>query len=714
MNFNLDGVFSVSKQLNLDVRETIESLRKEVEHHRFQYYVLDQPEISDADFDVLFHKLEKLEKEHPEYFSADSPTQKVGAAPSTEFRQIKHRVPLLSLANAMSEEDLDKWEERLGRGLELDEDQLKQLKYVCELKIDGLSIALTYKKGKFVEGATRGNGEVGEDVTLNLKTISVLPKELKAQAKTYSGGLLKVPDMLEVRGEVYMPVSSFTELNQALTDEGDATFANPRNAASGSLRQKDPRKTAKRKLAIFLYSAFITDTEMSDPPNHHSELELLNLLGFPTEKHSRVAVGIDEVKEFCREIDTKRHGLDYQTDGVVVKLDQRSLWNALGATSHSPRWAIAFKYPPEEAETLLEDIQFDVGRTGAVTPVAILSPVKLAGTTVKRASLHNADQIARLDVRVGDTILVRKAGEIIPEVLSVKLDKRKADSIPFEYPTTCPVCHHALERSGDEVAFRCPNTYGCPTQTKRRIEHFASRDAMDIEGVGEKLVDLLVDQNLIKDVADLYRLDAEKLRQLKWKDKKSGEAGKEKQGTKWIENVLSALEESKSRPFPNLIHALGIRHIGSSGAEVLADHFMSIDALANATQEDILAIDGMGPAIAQSVVEFFQSDLTKKLVSDLRALGVQMQVSESEINARAAIEKTFTGKTFVLTGTLETLDRAQAEKMIKDRGGKASSSVSKKTDFVVAGASAGSKLAKAQELGITVLDEAQFKELMGV
>lgn len=704
----------MSKQLKLDVSEEIEQLRREVEHHRFQYYVLDKPEISDADFDEIFHRLEKLEKEHPEHFSADSPTQKVGAAPSTEFLQVKHRVPLLSLANAMSEDDLDKWEERLGRGLELDAEQLKQLKYVCELKIDGLSIALTYKNGKFVEGATRGNGEVGEDVSLNLKTISLLPKELVAQAKTYSGGLLKVPEMLEVRGEVYMPVSSFNDLNQALSDDGDATFANPRNAASGSLRQKNPKNTAKRKLSIFVYQTFVTDKEMTDPPNHFSELELLKLLGFPTEANSKVAVGIDEVKAFCRDIDSRRHSFDYQTDGVVVKLDQRSLWNALGATSHSPRWAIAFKYPPEEAETVLEDIQFDVGRTGAVTPVAILSPVKLAGTTVKRASLHNADQIRRLDVRKGDTVLVRKAGEIIPEVLSVKLDKRKADSQPFEYPTNCPVCGHALERVGDEVAFRCPNTYGCPTQTKRRIEHFASRDAMDIEGVGEVLVDLLVDQNLIQDVADLYRLDANKLKLLKWKDKKSGEAGKEKQGTKWIDNVLSALEESKSRPFANFIHALGIRHIGSSGAELLADRFTSVEQLASASAEEILSIDGMGNAIAQSIAEFFESDLTKKLIADLRELGVQMQVSESEITARNAIEKTLTGKVFVLTGTMETLDRAQAEKLIKERGGKASGSVSKKTDFVVAGASAGSKLAKAQELGITVLDEAQFKEMMGV
>jgi len=704
----------VSKQLNLDVRETIEKLRKEVEHHRFQYYVLDSPEISDADFDVIFHELERLEKEHPEYFSPDSPTQKVGAAPSTEFLQVRHRVPLLSLANAMSEDDLDKWAERLGRGLELNEEQLKELKYVCELKIDGLSIALTYKDGKFIEGATRGNGEVGEDVTLNLKTIAALPNELKAQAATYSGGVLKVPDMLEVRGEVYMPVSSFTALNEALTDEGDAVFANPRNAASGSLRQKDPRKTAKRKLSLFVYTAYITDKEMVDPPNHYSELELLKLLGFPTEKHSKVALGIDEVKAFCRDIDSKRHSFDYQTDGVVVKLDQRSLWNALGATSHSPRWAIAFKYPPEEAETLLEDIQFDVGRTGAVTPVAILSPVKLAGTTVKRASLHNADQIKRLDVRIGDTVLVRKAGEIIPEVLSVKLDKRKEDSVPFEYPTICPVCSHELAREGDEVAFRCPNTYGCPTQTKRRIEHFTSRDAMDIEGVGERLVDLLVDQELIRDVADLYRLDAEKLKTVKWKDKKSGDAGKEKQGSKWIENVLSALAASKTRPFHSFIYALGIRHVGSSGAELLADRFSSVEQLEAASAEEILSIDGMGPAIAQSVNEFFQSDLTKKLISDLRSLGVQMKVSDSEIQARSAIEKTLTGKVFVLTGTLETLDRAAAEKMIKDRGGKASGSVSKKTDYVVAGASAGSKLAKAQELGITVLDEAQFKELMGV
>ncbi|MBC7997835.1 MAG: NAD-dependent DNA ligase LigA [Leptolyngbya sp.] len=703
----------MTKQLNLDVRETIESLRKEVEHHRFAYYVLEQPELTDAEFDVLFNRLISLETEHPEFFSTDSPTQTVGAAPSTEFKQIRHRIPLLSLANAMSEDDLDKWEERLSKGLELDEEKLKSLRYVCELKIDGLSIALTYKNGKFVEGATRGNGEIGEDVTHNLKTIKSLPRELKASKSAYSGGLLKVPDMLEVRGEVYMPVSSFTELNQALVDEGDLEFANPRNAASGSLRQKDPRKTAKRRLSLFVYQAFVTDSEMSDPPQHFSELELLRDLGFPTEPNSRATMGIEEVKAFCREIDQKRHDFDYQTDGVVVKLDQRSLWNALGATSHSPRWAIAFKYPPEEAETVLEDIWFDVGRTGAVTPVAILAPVKLAGTTVKRASLHNADQIARLDARVGDTVLVRKAGEIIPEVLSVNVSKRPANSIPFVYPTTCPVCGHELEREGEEVALRCPDTYGCPTQTKRRIEHWVSRDAMDIEGVGEVLVDLMVDQSLIKDPADLYRLNADTLKQLKFRDKKTDSA-REKQGGKWLENVLTAIEESKKRPMANLIHALGIRHVGTSGAELLADKFNSIDQLANASEEEILSVDGMGKKIAQSVREFFQNPLTGKMVSDLRELGVQMQVSESELTARNAIEKTLTGKIFVLTGSMETLDRAQAEKLIKERGGKASSSVSKKTDFLVAGESAGSKLAKAQELGITILDETQLKELLGI
>lgn len=703
-----------------DIGKRIEKLRSDIDHHRFCYYILDKPEIDDYAFDKLYNELVALESQHPQFFSPTSPTQTVGYPIPAESAPVKHRPPLLSLSNAMSDDDLDKWNERLAKNLDFDEDRLRNLEFSCELKIDGLSIALTYEDGVLVRGATRGNGEVGEDVTLNLKAVKSVPHALMivphliAPSQDFPAHLLRIPERLEVRGEIYMPLSSFKQLNADLEESGQLGFANPRNAASGSLRQKDLRKVASRKLAFFAYQAYIFDAEDSNLQKQSTTLKYLSLMGFPTEGNGCVVQGIEEVKEFCHSVKDRRDTYDYQTDGIVVKLNDRRLWDDLGKTSQFPKWAIAFKYPPEEVETTLEEIQFDVGRTGVVTPVANLKPVQLAGTIVKRATLHNADQIARLRVRVGDIVVVRKAGEIIPEIVLAKDDKRDGSEREIVFPTHCPHCGSKLERLEGEVALRCLNTYGCPAQTKRRLEHFASRDAMDIDGVGEVLVDLLVDQKLVQTPADLYRLTTDSLRQLKWRERKVGEGVKEKQGTKWITNVLKAIESSKARPFSNLIHALGIRHIGSSGAEVLADHFMSIDALANATQEDILAIDGMGPAIAQSVVEFFQADLTKKLVSDLRELGVQMQVSESEINARAAIEKTFTGKTFVLTGTLETLDRAQAEKMIKDRGGKASSSVSKKTDYVVAGASAGSKLAKAQELGITVLDEAQFKELMGV
>ena len=470
-----------------EARQRIEFLMRAVEHHRFSYYVLDHPEISDAEFDKLFHELEDLEQQFPDLKLPGSPTQTVGAAPSTEFKSIRHRIALLSLANAMSYEDLDKWQERLVRALD---NAKHDLKYVCELKIDGLSIALTYKNGALIEGATRGNGEVGEDVTLNLRTIPALPKELTPIA--LADGRKHMPALVEVRGEVYMPVSSFTSLNDALEEEGEPTFANPRNAASGSLRQKDPRKTAKRRLGFWAYFIYVTDPELKQPNGHFENLELLAKLGFPVEPNRRLADSVEDVKKFCGDWSDKKHDLDYQTDGVVVKLNDRTLWDQVGSTAHSPRWAIAFKYPPEEADTVVEDIHFDVGRTGAVTPTAWLSPVKLAGTTVKRATLHNAEQIRRLDVRIGDTVVVRKAGEIIPEVLSVKTEKRPASSQPFVYPTDCPVCHTPLERLGSEVVFRCPNTFGCPSQVRRRIEHWVSRDAMDVDGVGESLIDLMV------------------------------------------------------------------------------------------------------------------------------------------------------------------------------------------------------------------------------
>jgi DNA ligase (NAD+) len=671
--------------------ERIEELRRLIEHHNFCYYVLDHPEISDAEFDKLFRELQKLEETYPDLITPDSPTQKVGGAPSTEFGEVHHRIPLMSLSNAMNFEELDSWEERLYKLMGDGHRTAGGLKYVCELKIDGLSVALTYKHGKLTLGATRGNGEVGEDVLLNLRTIKDIPRELKP-----ADGIA-IPDLLEVRGEVYMPISNFQKLNNELTDNGQTTFANPRNAAAGSLRQKDPRVTARRNLSYWCYFAYVTDKNEREPQTHEKTLEMLEQLGFPVNPHRKVAHGLDEVKEFCRYWDERRHTLDYQTDGVVIKLDNRRIWNELGATAHSPRWAIAFKYPPEEADTVVEAIEFNVGRTGAITPLAHLKPVKLAGTIVKRASLHNADQIMRLDIRVGDTVTVRKAGEIIPEVLCVKPEKRPPDSRPVEFPTNCPACGGPIERPANEVVYRCMNVFGCPTQRQRRIEHWVSRDAMDIEGMGEALIRQLIDAGLVKDPSDLYLLTQEQV------------AALERMGEKSARNVITAIAASKSRPLECLIYAFGIRHVGQSAAELLADKFGSIPALMNATVETIDEIEGIGPAICESVRQFFELEDNRALVARLGEVGVRLEAPKS---SAPKLPQIFAGMTFVFTGELETMERGDAEKAVKVRGGKATSSVSKKTNYVVVGSNPGSKLAKAQELGVQILTEAEFKAML--
>jgi len=683
----VDKISNLAETASVQAR--MDDLVRQIEHHRFLYYIYSQPEISDAEFDRLFHELEALEAKYPQLASVNSPTQKVGAPPSGEFLPVHHRVPLLSLANAMSDDDLDKWHERLEKALAANELAGENLKYVCELKIDGLSVALTYKDGYLIEGATRGNGEVGEDITLNLKTIESIPYKLKG----------KYPKLLEVRGEVYMPITSFESLNEALIKAGHQPFANPRNVASGSVRQKDPAETAKRKLAFWAYMAYVTDSELKEPQSHFETLKLLKSLGLPVEPNAALASNLDEVKAYCQAWSEKRHHLQYQTDGIVIKMDNRKVWSTLGATAHSPRWAIAFKYPPEEAETIIESVVFDVGRTGAITPCAWLMPVRLAGTTVKRATLHNADQIRRLDVRIGDTVVVRKAGEIIPEIVNVQMQKRPANSTPLQFPTACPICGTALEKPADEVVLRCPNTYGCITQTKRRIEHFVSRGAMDVDGVGESLVEQLLNEGLIANPVDLYRLSKDQLIAL------------ERFGEKSAENVMKALAESKKRPLGRLLYALGIRHVGSNIADLLAEHFHSIDALAGATSEEIEAIEGIGPAIATAIVEFFQHEKNREIIDGLRQVGVSMAEHRDEA---LNLEKTLTGKTFVLTGTLASMDRAEAEKQIKLRGGKATGSVTKKTSYVVSGESPGSKLVRAQELGITVIDESEFRALLGI
>ena len=675
-----------------EVVNRIEELRKEIEHHRFLYYVLDRPSISDADFDKLFRELQSLEEQNPDLITPASPTQTVGAQPSTEFKQVRHRIPMLSLANAMGNDDLDKWQERISRILEMSQDDARQLPFVCELKIDGLSIALKYQNGKLVEGATRGNGDVGEDVTLNLKTIKDIPHQIKAPAG------MKLPEQLELRGEVYLPVSSFNKLNQALEDSGDQPFANPRNAAAGSLRQKDPRITASRNLSAWIYFAYFNDPEITEPETHEETLRLLESFGLPVNPNFTLAKGIDAVKQFCDDWAEKRHSLDYQTDGAVIKVNDRELWEQLGTTSHSPRWAVAYKYPPDEAETVLEDIEYDLGRTGAVTPVALLAPVKLAGTTVKRASLHNFDQVKRLDVRKGDTVVVRKAGEIIPEILRVVVEKRPEGAEPVLPPEQCPCCGGKLERSDVEVVLRCVNL-NCPAQLERRLSHFVSRDAMDIEGFGEVLVKQLTANGSVKDAADIYRLDEESLSKL------------ERMGKKSAEKLIANIQASKGRPQANLIFALGIRHVGIRMAEILVEHFACLKNLMKAGTEDLDKVEGVGPSIAESIVQFFQEEQNLKLIGTLAELGVTIEASEEAHEEK--LPQTLAGKSFVITGTL-SMDRNDAEKMIKARGGKPVSSVSKKTDYLVLGANPGSKLQKAQELGITVLDEEQFKSLLGV
>jgi DNA ligase (NAD+) len=517
-----------------------------------------------------------------------------------------------------------------------------------------------------------------------------LPIELKQSAK------FKLPELLDVRGEVYMPKSSFASLNEALAESDSALFANPRNAASGSLRQKDPRITSKRSLSLWTYLAYTGGTKSHELHTQSESLSLLKNLGFPVNPHNKLVSGLDEVKDYCSYWHDARHGLEYQTDGVVIKFNDRDMWNELGETAHSPRWAVAFKYPPEESETTVESIIVEVGRTGAVTPVANLKPVKLAGTVVKRASLHNPQQIKKLDVRVHDLVIVRKAGEIIPQIVSVNLKHRPRNSKPYHFPTHCPDCNTKLVQADGEAVPRCPNIYGCPAQGRRRIEHWVSKAAMDIEGLGEKLIEQLIEVDLIHDPADIYRLTRKDLMSLPHIKEKSAD------------NLLTAIEQSKSRPLPNLINALGIRHVGTTIAELLADEFRSLQALVDADKEQLDSIEGIGPAISESIYDYFREPQHRKLIAALHKLGLKLEAARTK-----HMPQTLAGKVLVLTGTLPSLERAEAEKLIKMHGGKTSSSVSKKTDYVVVGENPGSKLTRAQELGIDIINEEQFKKLLG-
>ncbi len=673
-------------------RARIEELRREIRRHEYLYYVLDAPEISDAAFDALMRELEALEARYPEFITPDSPTQRVGGQPAPEFTQVRHRVPLLSLANAYDEGELRAFDQRVRRWLaeqlpaeEADRVLRVGVEYVAEHKVDGLAIALLYERGVLVRGATRGDGEVGEDVTANLRTIRSLPLRLQ--------GELGEQLTLEARGEVYMSRASFERLNELRAQRGEPLFANPRNAAAGSVRQLDPRVTAERSLDLFVYG--IGFVEGATVERHSEALELLRRVGLRVNPYFRLCAGIEEAIAYCREWQARRHELPYDIDGIVLKVDRLAYQELLGATAKSPRWAIAYKFPAEQAATVVRDIVVNVGRTGAITPMAILEPVRLAGTTVSRASLHNEDYIRQKDIRIGDTVLVQKAGEIIPEVVAVLTDRRTGAERVWSMPTTCPVCGSPVVRPPGEAVARCsgPN---CVGRLVEGIVHFASRDAMDIEGLGPAVASQLVENGLVRSLADLYGLTVEQLQ------------GLERMGPKSAENLIRAIEASKKRPLARLLFGLGIRHVGEGVARDLAEHFGSLDRLKTATVEELTAVRGLGEKIARSVVAYFADPQVQEMLERLRRAGVNLEQPRLAAEGQGSLA----GKRFVLTGTLSSMSRREAEEAIRARGGLVASSVSRQTDYVVAGADPGSKLDRARELGVSVLDEAAFLQLL--
>ncbi len=666
----------------MDVKKRIHELRELIEKYDYEYYVLAQPSISDYEYDQLMKELEELEKAHPELITPDSPTQRVSGQPIKEFPTVRHRKPMLSLANTYSEEEFREFDQRVRSALKGEE-----VEYVAELKIDGVAISLHYTNGRFERGVTRGDGLQGDDITSNLRTIRSIPLRIRRHDP--------VPAFFEVRGEIYMSKLAFQKVNREREERGEPLFANPRNAAAGSLKLQDPKIVAKRGLNLFTYYVD------SDEPGfvrgkHYENLQLLKSLGFPVSPNFRLCKTLDEVFEFVKEWEEKRDDLDFEIDGVVVKVNDLDQQARLGATAKNPRWAIAFKFKALQAETLLEKITWQVGRTGIVTPVAELKPVALAGTTVSRATLHNADEIHRKDIREGDYVFIEKGGDIIPKVVGVNKRKRTANSKPPEIPDKCPVCGTQLIQLEGEVAIRCPNI-ACPAQIKRGIEHFASRGAMDIEGLGTALVEMLVDKGLISNIADIYQLKKEDVAEL------------ERMGEKSAQNLMDAIEQSKRQTLDRLIFSLGIPYIGSNAAKILAKRFKSLKALQEASFEDLEGIDGIGEKMAQSIVQFFKNKQNRELIKMLIKAGVKTEEVEEEVPSEDLILK---GKTFVLTGTLPHLKRNEAAKLIERYGGKVASSVSKNTSYVLAGESPGSKYTKALQLGIEIINEEEFLKMI--
>lgn len=656
-----------------DALKRIAELREELEEHSYRYYVMDNPSISDAQYDKLMQELQMLEEQFPQLQSPDSPTQRVGGKPLKEFGSIRHTVPLLSLANAFGPEDLRDFDRRVR-------EIVGAVEYVVELKIDGLTVALTYIDGILTTGATRGDGVTGEDITQNLKTVYHVPLKLKNP----------IP-RLEVRGEAYMPKDSFVRLNQDREENGEPTFANPRNAAAGSLRQLDPKVTAARSLKVFAYN--IIYEEGANVSSQKEALKYMELQGFTVNQGFTVCQNIEEVIETCLGWIEKRHELPFDIDGMVVKVNDFAAQEELGNTAKSPRWAIAYKFPAQQEETVIEDIFISVGRTGVLTPTAILKPVKVAGSTVSRATLHNIDIIREKDIRIGDHVLIQKAGDVIPEVVEVLPEKRTGQEKLFAMPAVCPECQAEVVRLENESAHRCTGVF-CPAKQREGIIHFVSRDAMNIDGLGPAVIGQLLEAGLIKNASDLYYLQEGDLRKL------------ERMGQKSAENLLTAIEDSKGRGLAPLIFALGIRHVGARAGKLLAAHFKSMDALSRAGQEELMEINEVGPAMAESIVAFFRQEQSREFIKKLAEAGVDM-TEESKLQSEA-----LAGKTIVVTGTLVSFGRKEIEEIIEAHGGKPSGSVSKKTSFVVAGENAGSKLEKARSLNVRVLSEAEFMALL--
>jgi DNA ligase (NAD+) len=662
------------------LKQRIEKLKAEINHHNYRYYVLDSPEISDAEYDEMMRELQGLEAEHPRFLTPDSPTQRVGAAPVEAFGVVEHRYPLLSLSNAFSEEELAAWYKRVSKLLDG-----QKCDFAGEHKIDGLAVALTYIDGKLASGATRGDGLRGEDITQNLKTVRSIPLSMRGD----------FPPRFEVRGEVFLPKAGFEKLNRERAEEGLSLFANPRNAAAGSVRQLDPRITAKRPLDIYIYMLGYAE-DKATPPTHWETMEYLKSLGFKINPNNQLLASIEAVEEYYLKWVERRESLPYEADGIVVKINQIGLQERLGDIGREPRWAVAYKFPAVQGTTVLKSIEISVGRTGTLNPYAVLEPVAVGGVTIKQAALHNEDDIRRKDIRIGDTIVIQRAGEVIPQVVGPVVGKRTGREKTFKMPRRCPVCGSEAIKHQGEAMYYCSNA-ACPAQAQQRIEHFSSRGAMDIEGIGEAQSVILYNHGLVKNAAELYKL----------KEKRAELLELENTGEKSVDNLLKAIEESKNRPLARLIFALGIRHIGGETAEILARRFGSIDKLYKASRDELMAIEAIGPKIADSILAFFRQEENRQIIQDLKEAGVRMA---EEVETK---KLPLSGKEFVITGRMESFSRQEAEEKIKALGGTAKDNVTKKTAYLVVGVDpGGTKLAKANELGTPQIDEKRLLSIL--